>query len=147
MGWQVWGSCCADHEGLSKEEDDFLHEVRKTLNRYEVDAHGGPQWTLKGEGKRCSCPMNGRRAPELALGAHLQVLERIFEIGSADILASATALQENDRMHLLEDLDRANAHIFRILTQKLHFGKCSLGVQQALHTQMSPRGEHMRPSA
>ncbi|CAE7909467.1 retm [Symbiodinium microadriaticum] len=70
---------------------------------------------------RYSCPMAGRRAPELASGALQGVLDEAFRSQQTELLLACSSLSASDRDTVLLDFGRGQAKLQNFLSIKLGF--------------------------
>ena len=113
----VWCEGCVCHDRFVRHGDDQPMRQRHSVGKAEaIHAHYGPH--------RHTCPMAGKRAPELAAGALLQYFTALWSNKVAALLSvngDATALTPAESTQILEDLDAGRANMHLQLQSKLDF--------------------------
>ncbi len=59
-------------------------------------------------GVKCACPMKGRRAPEMACGDFIQVMEQWWGEMHCDIIFETGALPAQDQTRIIADMEQAS---------------------------------------
>jgi hypothetical protein len=100
-----WSETCPCHGSVVALAGPERHRTRGMKARIGLD----------------SCPLNARRAPECAAGELRQLLRRLLDIVSTEILLDPATIQCSDaqRQTLLIDFARAKGHIQLVMTTKL----------------------------
>ena len=74
-----------------------------------------------GDGAKFQCPMRGKRAPELARGAVLDIVRQIAQESRVALLETVGALQESDLDNILQDYDVGRCCLEEIAKVKFGF--------------------------
>ena len=113
--WSAGCGCHGDHATKFSDasKKDGHYQQRPFLTQL-IGAHYGPE--------RKSCPMAGRRAPELANGlVQSEVVAKIFAEGLHNILSQMDCRRTDDLAELVSSFQIAKAELIGMLSMKLDF--------------------------
>ena len=97
-----WAESCPCHDHLLQTHREDLQTEPDLLKQF------------------LSCPMRGLRAPELSAGQFLDLLSSLWQVSAAEVLrVLPAAMEERDRKAIMQEFDRARAHLAFYFTVKL----------------------------
>lgn len=97
-----WAESCPCHDHLLQTHREDLQTEPDLLKQF------------------LSCPMRGLRAPELSAGQFLDLLSSLWQVSAAEVLrVLPAAMEERDRKAIMQEFDRARAHVAFYFTVKL----------------------------
>jgi hypothetical protein len=108
----VWAESCSCHGEL----------LEKLLDDDQVAEAGVDQPQRNAAIRACrTCPMRGRRCPEIACGDVVELAKEIFSTHSAELyLELPRQLEEADKTRIMNDWELARTHVVTMLSLKLH---------------------------
>eukprot|EP00971_Amphidinium_carterae_P349792 6491228-Amphidinium_carterae.1 len=123
-----WFSSCPCHADSGKTQDDITKKLRKA-------------WSFRfGTSNSVVCPMAGKRAPELALGACTSLLQQCGLDVKHLLMESASTISADERDMVMQDFETGLQSLVATLVLKLDFtsalpfslcGLAALDVRQA----------------
>ena len=123
VGW--WARGCPCHSDPLSKHGSAADPEKLAAWRYRREQRFArilSQFPHKTQFKRC--PMEGKRAPELACGRLDAVLEKAFQAEGKVILERLHGISEGERDRVLRDWSNAQAHFAQILDVKLGHWTC-----------------------